>query len=74
MDLFIYCNRGERMPLEDNKKASENKMKNERRTFLKRAVYAAPSLVVLGSLAKPVGVIGASVCPFPVDPDGSCPA
>lgn len=50
------------MQLEDNKKASEKKMKKERRIFLKRIVYVAPSLVVLGSLAKPVAAVGASEC------------
>ena len=40
------------MQLEESKEASEKKMKKERRTFLKRAVYTAPSLMVLGSLTK----------------------
>lgn len=48
------------MQLEESKKASEKKMKKDRRTFLKRAVYTAPSLIILGSLARPVAAVGAS--------------
>ena len=53
------------MKLEKNNKTKESKLKNERRTFLKRAVYTAPSLMVLGSLAKPT-MAYASPPPEPV--------
>lgn len=53
MNPFTYNNVGKRMKLKENDAASEKKIKKERRAFLKRAVYKAPSLIVLGSLAKP---------------------
>lgn len=31
----------------------KDKIKKERRTFLKKAVYAAPTFMVLGTLTKP---------------------
>jgi len=31
----------------------QNEVRNERRGFLKKAVYAAPTLIVLGELVKP---------------------
>jgi len=31
----------------------KNKMQKERRSFLKKTVYAAPSLIVLGQLTRP---------------------
>ena len=31
----------------------KNKMQRERRTFLKKTAYAAPSLIVLGQLTRP---------------------
>ena len=41
------------MKLEKNNKSKESKLKKERRNFLKKAAYTAPSVVVLGSLMKP---------------------
>lgn len=39
---------------ESNKqKISEKVMSGERRSFLKKAVYAAPTIVALGALTKP---------------------
>lgn len=54
------------MKLEKNNKSKESKLKNERRTFLKKAVYAAPSLVVLGSLVKPTVANASCLDPDPV--------
>jgi hypothetical protein len=34
-------------------KEEKNKIQNERRSFLKKTAYAAPSLIVLGQLARP---------------------
>ena len=34
-------------------KEIENQMQKERRGFLKRAVYVAPTLIVMGQLARP---------------------
>lgn len=43
---------------------NHNNIKNEeqkaRRSFLKKTVYAAPSIMVLGQLARPTGAVGAS--------------
>jgi hypothetical protein len=36
-----------------NQNTSKDIIKNDRRSFLKKAVYSAPSLLVLGSLARP---------------------
>jgi len=58
--------------LKENKKASEKKMKKERRRFLKKAVYAAPSLMVLGSLAKPVTAAAACGTGGPPGFPGEC--
>ena len=56
------------MQLKESKEASEKKIKKERRTFLKRAAYAAPSLVVLGSLTRP---LVANEIGSPIDPPNS---
>ena len=34
-------------------KQKERKVKEERRAFLKKAVYTAPSLMILGQLSRP---------------------
>lgn len=39
-------------PTEKDKKA-KNHVQKERRSFLKKTAYAAPSLIILGQLAKP---------------------
>lgn len=36
-----------------NQKTSKDTIKSNRRSFLKKAVYTAPSLLVLGSLTRP---------------------
>lgn len=36
-----------------NQNTSKDIIKNNRRSFLKKAVYTAPSLLALGSLARP---------------------
>lgn len=59
MACFTYCNTGTRVKLKTDNKSKEIKLQNERRKFLKKAVYTAPSLVVLGSLAKPVTILAA---------------
>ncbi len=43
------------MALEPKEKYTDNKdeMQKKRRSFLKKSVYAAPSLIVLGQLARP---------------------
>lgn len=43
------------MALDPKDKCTEkkNKMQKERRSFLKRTAYAAPSFIVLGQLARP---------------------
>ena len=37
----------------ENYKEVRDKIQKERRSFLKKTVYAAPSLIVMGQLAKP---------------------
>ena len=37
----------------DKQTKAKNKMQKERRNFLKKTAYAAPSLIVLGQLARP---------------------
>lgn len=41
------------MALNPNEKDAKDKMQKERRHFLKKAVYAAPALIILGQLARP---------------------
>lgn len=41
------------MALNTNEKEAKDKMQKERRSFFKKAVYAAPALIVLGQLVKP---------------------
>lgn len=36
-----------------NQNTSQDTLQNNRRSFLKKAVYTAPSLLVLGSLVRP---------------------
>jgi hypothetical protein len=36
-----------------NKKSEEHKTINSRRTFIKKAAYAAPTLLIMGSLMRP---------------------
>ena len=43
-----------------NNTTSEEKIKQNRRSFLKKAVYSAPSLLVLGSLARPTSALSDS--------------
>jgi len=38
---------------EEKLQKSKNREENERRTFLKKAAYAAPTVVALGALLKP---------------------
>jgi hypothetical protein len=40
------------------KKVISQREENTRRKFLKKAVYSAPGLIVLGQLAKPVNALG----------------
>jgi len=44
-----------------NEVTDNQKIKKERRTFLKKAAYKAPALMVLGALAKPTAATAASV-------------
>mgnify|MGYP006955158180 CR=1 FL=1 len=37
----------------DKQTRAKNKMQKERRNFLKKTAYAAPSLIVLGQLTRP---------------------
>ena len=60
------------MKLKKNNKSKENKLKNERRTFLKRAVYTAPTLMVLGSLVKPETAAAACGTSGPPGTPGGC--
>jgi hypothetical protein len=52
----------------EEEKEIENKMPNERRGFLKKAVYAAPTIVAMGALLKPKEA-NADFGPTPSDPD-----
>ncbi|GIT98597.1 hypothetical protein [Sulfurovum sp. TSL1] len=54
------------MKLEKANKVTDKELKKERRTFLKRALYKAPALIVLGSLAKPT-IAAASCATDPFD-------
>ena len=38
---------------QNKEKLSEKNVNDERRSFLKKAVYAAPTIVALGALTKP---------------------
>ena len=38
---------------EKDREETQEKMQKERRGFLKKAVYAAPTLMVMGQLARP---------------------
>lgn len=40
----------------ENHKEAKDKMRKERRSFLKKTAYAAPALIVLGQLARPSAV------------------
>jgi hypothetical protein len=44
-------------------------MKEDRREFLKKAVYATPTVVVLGSLIKPTSAKANDFGPPPSDPN-----
>jgi hypothetical protein len=44
-------------------------MKKDRREFLKKAVYATPTVVVLGSLTKPKSAKAADFGSPPSDPN-----
>ncbi|WP_169308528.1 hypothetical protein [Nitratifractor salsuginis] len=46
------------------------KMLNARRNFLKKAAYSAPSIMVLGSLAKPTRAKADQFGGPPSDPSG----
>jgi len=48
---------------------NKNKTDKARRTLLKKAIYAAPTIVVLGALMKPKQA-KADFGPPPSDPDG----
>lgn len=39
--------------MKENKEIEARKKETSRRTFLKKTVYAAPTLLVLGALARP---------------------
>ena len=41
------------MDSEKNQNTSKDTIKSNRRSFLKKAAYSAPSLLVLGTLARP---------------------
>ena len=43
------------MSLKKKKDESVEKVKQGRRGFLKKAVYAAPTLIIMGQLANPTG-------------------
>jgi len=47
---------GVNMDSNKNQNISKDVVKKERRSFLKKAVYTAPSLLVLGSLVRPKSV------------------
>ena len=49
-------------------KKTETRISKSRRSFLKKSVYAAPTLIVLGSLIKPEEVKAGFGGP-PSDPD-----
>jgi hypothetical protein len=40
----------------NSSQSDQNNKKNTRRSFLKKSVYAAPTLFILGELAKPTKV------------------
>ena len=50
-------------------KNNENKIHKTRREFLKKAVYAAPTIVIMGTLMKPKKANAGFGGP-PSDPDG----
>lgn len=56
------------MSLQEKKKqqSSDNTLNSERRSFLKKAKYAAPTLVALGALMKPTDADAG----FPKPPSG----
>jgi len=51
-------------PKEEGKK-TKNHIQKERRSFLKKTAYAAPSLIILGQLAKPTQAKAESNIPDP---------
>ncbi len=53
-----------------NQKTSKDTIKNNRRSFLKKAVYTAPSLLVLGSLVRPTTSHAADGSGLPNGPSG----
>ena len=53
--------------MSENQEKSEMEM--QRRNFLKKAVYAAPTVVALGSLVKPQKAQADGFGPVPSDPD-----
>lgn len=46
----------------------ENKTQKERRSFLKKTVYSAPSIIILGQLARPTR--SNAFDEPPIDPSG----
>jgi hypothetical protein len=50
----------------------ETAQSEERRRFLKKAVYEAPKLIILGEIAKPIRS-EAGFGPPPSDPSWGCP-
>ena len=62
------------MALELKKSASGNtkiRISKSRRSFLKKSVYAAPTLIVLGGLLKPKSAKADGFGPPPSDPNGN---
>lgn len=53
-----------------NQKTSKDTIKHNRRSFLKKAVYTAPSLLVLGSLVRPTTSQAADGSGLPNGPSG----
>jgi hypothetical protein len=53
VSLFTYGNIGKCVKSETKKTLKASKLQKERRSFLKKAAYKAPALMVLGALAKP---------------------
>ncbi len=51
-------------PKKEHKKVTDE-VKKERRSFLKKAAYSAPVLIVLGQLVRPTRVRAESVIPPP---------
>lgn len=53
-----------------NQNTSQDTIQNNRRSFLKKAVYTAPSLLVLGSLVRPTTSQAADGSGLPNGPSG----